>query len=81
MRNTIYDDDRFTIITGEDHMCGHFIQIYDTEAEDDCPSGEGIILEWSSLFGYQTNNSDIANNLSIDVWMDVFKIKNNIILN
>jgi hypothetical protein len=77
----IYNDDRFTIITGEDYTCGHFIQIYDTEAEYDCPSGEGIILDWSSLFGYLTNNTDIAENLSIDEWMEEFKIDNNIKLN
>ena len=54
-RKTIYQDDRFTVVGGDDHALGKFLQVFDKEAEYDSPDGEGLILDWSEGFGMETN--------------------------
>jgi hypothetical protein len=56
-RKTIYKDERLTVVQGVDHMLGNFYQIYDKEV--DTPEQEGIVLDWSEGFGYETNFTGI----------------------
>lgn len=59
MRETLYHDDRYTIIYGRDHAIGEFYQIYDKSMVNRTPEGEGIIFEWSEKFGIETNRTTI----------------------
>lgn len=65
-RYTNYQDERFTVVSGHDHMLGKFIQVYDKDLEDETPEGEGLVLDWSEGFGIQTNyiGSPITNDES-----------------
>jgi hypothetical protein len=54
-RLTIYKDDRITVIGGDDHALGRFFQIFDKEMENETPEGEGVVYDWSELFGVETN--------------------------
>jgi hypothetical protein len=45
---------RYTACYGVDHELGRFLQIYDSEFEDD-PSGEGLILDFDERFGLSQN--------------------------
>ena len=54
-RRTIFQDDRLTLIGGQDHAIGQFLQLFDREMEKETPDGEGIIFEWSQAFGVETN--------------------------
>lgn len=62
-RNIAYKDNRLTIVHDIDHICGEFYQIYDKQIET--PEGEGLVLDWSELFKYQTNCTGIPNNKNI----------------
>ena len=65
-RYTNYHDGRLTVVSGEDHMLGFFIQLYDNEVET--PEGEGLVLDWSQGFGVSTNFTGIpTNNTQRDV--------------
>lgn len=61
-RYTNYQDDKLTVVSGVDHILGKFIQLYDNEVET--PEGEGIVLDWSEVFGIATNftGSPVKNN-------------------
>lgn len=62
-RYTNYQDERFIVVSGQDHVLGAFIQLYDNEVET--PDGEGIVLDWSEGFGVSINLTGIPtqNNL------------------
>ena len=60
-RNTIYRDKRLTVVHGIDHMLGEFYQLYDRNLMDETPEQEGIIIDWSDQFGYDTNLTGIPN--------------------
>jgi len=64
-RNTHYKDARLTVITGVDHMLGLFYQVYDNTMQNETPEGEGIVLDWSEGFGYETNLTGIPNNKNV----------------
>lgn len=65
-RFTNYRDDRLTVVSGDDHLLGRFIQLYDNEVET--PEGEGIVLDWSEGFGVTINFTGIPTSSSqIDV--------------
>lgn len=65
-RFTSYRDDRLTVVSGDDHLLGRFIQLYDNEVET--PEGEGIVLDWSEGFGITINFTGIpTSNSEIDV--------------
>jgi hypothetical protein len=61
-RNTIYQDSRLTLVNGQDHMVGDFIQLYDNELKDETLEGEGLILDWSDDLGMEINLTGISNN-------------------
>ena len=54
-RYTNYQDERFTVVSGVDHILGNFIQMYDKTMQEETPEGEGLILDWSQGFGVSTN--------------------------
>ena len=60
-RIVFYRDDRITVVTGVDHMLGLFFQLYDKTMQNETSEGEGIILDWSKNFGYDTNLTGIPN--------------------
>lgn len=63
-RKIIYSDSRITVISGIDHALGQFCQIYDKEFVNETSEGEGIVFEWSQLFGIETNLTGIPNTTS-----------------
>lgn len=65
MRETIYSDSRITVVTGIDHAVGLFYQIFDDTMIDGTPEGEGLVLDWSELFGYQTNFTGFPKELGV----------------
>ena len=62
MSRTVEDiNKRFTLITGDDHMVGKFIQLYDKLMSNETPEGEGLVFEWiEQNFGKE---NDIVINL------------------
>jgi hypothetical protein len=71
-RLTIYKDDRITVITGVDHAIGKFFQIFDKEMENETPEGEGVVYEWSELFGVETNYTGFPSTLEPQTIMDKY---------
>ena len=64
-RQTVYHDSRLSVITGIDHAIGQFFQVYDKEMESETPDGEGLVLDWSELFGFETNLTGICPKLGV----------------
>jgi hypothetical protein len=54
-RHTIYSDERVTLVGGNDHMFGDFLQLYDKDLQHETPEGEGLILDWSQHTGISIN--------------------------
>lgn len=54
-RKTLYRDERFHLVEGFDHAVGAFIQLFDKEMESETPEGEGLVLDWDQMFGFETN--------------------------
>jgi len=59
-RTVIFKDERLTVVQGVDHMLGEFFQLYDNQMCNETPEGEGIIIDWSEGYGYETNLSGIV---------------------
>ena len=66
-RITLHQDNRFHLVTGEDHMLGSFIQLYDKDMLNETPEGEGLILDWSTLFGFEVNLTGYNGNNALDI--------------
>ena len=49
-RNTIFQNERITVVGGTDHAVGKFLQIFDNQMEFDTPEGEGLVYDWSQMF-------------------------------
>jgi hypothetical protein len=64
-RQTVYHDNNITIIAGTDHAVGKFLQIFDKRMEADTPEGEGLVFDWSELFGLDVNYTGIPKDLPI----------------
>jgi len=75
-RNTIYCDNRLTIVEGVDHVLGQFYQIFDRELQHETDEGEGLILDWSSLFGFEVNLTGYPNSLGIESLIGLYKTDN-----
>ena len=54
-RNTIFQNERITVVGGTDHAIGKFLQIFDNQMMDTTPEGEGLVYDWSEMFGVETN--------------------------
>jgi len=66
-RKTIYHDSRLSVVTGVDHALGKFFQIFDKEMQDETPEGEGLVLDWSELFGFEVNFTGISKQIDIEL--------------
>ena len=64
-RNIIYKDNRLTVVQGIDHVLGEFYQIFDNELVNETPEGEGLILDWSKLFGFEVNFTGQPNSIPV----------------
>jgi hypothetical protein len=64
-RKTMYSDSRLTVITGDDHALGLFYQIYDRQMIEETPEQEGLVLDWSQLFGFEVNYTGLSKDLSV----------------
>lgn len=62
-RNTLYKDNKLTLVGGDDHMLGKFLQLFDKEMENETPEGEGLVLDWSELFGLERNYTGYPNTM------------------
>jgi hypothetical protein len=65
-RKTIHRDERFHLVEGYDHAVGAFIQLFDKEMEAETPEGEGLVLDWSSLFGMERNYTGVTGINALD---------------
>lgn len=59
----MYSDSRLTVVTGIDHALGLFYQIFDKQIET--VEQEGLVLDWSELFGFETNITGLSKNLGV----------------
>lgn len=60
-RITTYKDKRLTIVEGQDGLLGMFLQLFDNEKENETPEGEGLVLDYSRLLGFEINHTGIPN--------------------
>lgn len=60
-RITTYKDSRLTIVEGHDSILGVFLQLFDNELTDETPEGEGLVLDFSRLLGFEINRTGIPN--------------------
>ena len=75
-RKTVYHDSRLTVVTGNDHAIGVFYQLFDKEMEKETPEGEGLVLDWSSLFGFETNLTGIPDSEGLIGIIEKYIIEN-----
>lgn len=68
-RNTLYKDNRFHLVTGEDHAIGSFVQLFDNEMINETPEGEGLVLDWDQMFGMETNYTGVTGINALDIAM------------
>lgn len=54
-RKTLYRDNRLTVVGGEDQALGKFLQVFDNKMENETPEGEGLVFDWSEVFGVEIN--------------------------
>jgi hypothetical protein len=73
-RQTLYHDSRLTVIGGDDHALGKFLQVYDKEIETE--EGEGLVFDWSELFGVEINFTGESSNIPPQTIINTY-IKNN----
>jgi len=64
-RKTIYKDNRLTVVHGIDHVLGEFYQMFDNELVHETPEGEGLVLDWSKVFGFEVNFTGQPNSVSV----------------
>ena len=57
-RNITTLTDNISTVHGEDKFLGFFFDIIDERYDGD-PSGEGYLVEWSSMFGFSQNKIGI----------------------
>jgi hypothetical protein len=62
-RKTVFQNNNITIVAGTDHAVGKFLQIFDKRVETE--EGEGLVLDWSELFGLEVNYTGIPKDLPI----------------
>lgn len=60
-RITTYKDKRLTIVEGQDNILGAFLQLFDNELQNETPEGEGLVLDYSRLLGFERNLTGIPN--------------------
>jgi len=65
-RKTLHQDERFHLVEGDDHVLGAFIQLFDKEMETETPEGEGLVLDWSKMFGYERNYTGVQGINALD---------------
>jgi hypothetical protein len=75
-RKTIYRDERFHLVEGEDHAVGDFIQLFDKEMLDETPEGEGLVVDWSEIFGMETNFTGIPGIDALEICIKYLKDNN-----
>jgi hypothetical protein len=66
-RKTLHQDERFHLVEGDDHVLGAFIQLFDKEMETETPEGEGLVLDWSKMFGYERNYTGVQGINALDI--------------
>jgi hypothetical protein len=54
-RKITYHDNRLTVVKGNDHIVGKFIQMYDRNMENKTSEGEGLVFDWCEMFGIERN--------------------------
>jgi hypothetical protein len=64
-RTILFSNDRFSLVGGEDHVLGRFVQLFDKEMVDETPEQEGLVLDWSEGFGLEINYTGISNDVPV----------------
>jgi hypothetical protein len=71
-RNTIYRGNGITVFGGFDHALGKFYQIFDKKMEDETPEQEGLVFDWSELFGFEINLTGIPDSSGVNVIIEKY---------
>jgi len=66
-RKTFYQDNRFHLVAGVDHVLGNFLQLFDQDMINETPEGEGLVLDWSQFFNMETNLTGIPGDNPLDI--------------
>jgi len=66
-RITLHRDKRFHLVAGEDHALGSFIQLFDQDMVNETPEGEGLVVDWSQVFGFEVNYSGLKGINALDI--------------
>ena len=74
-RNTVYQDDKISVVTGNDHMLGDFVQVFDKDLETETPEGEGLVLDWSDKFGFEVNCTGISSSIPAEIIAEKYIIE------
>ena len=69
-RQTLYSDNRLSLIGGDDVVLGKFLQLYDNQMESVTPEGEGLILDWSERYGIEINYTGYSSTLPVLMIID-----------
>lgn len=75
-RLTLYHDSRLTVVGGDDHALGKFLQVFDKTMENETEEGEGLVFDWSELFGIERNLTGESSNIPPQTIINNY-IKNN----
>ena len=74
-RNIYYKDERLTVVLGNDHAIGSFVQIYDNQVET-LDNDEDLVFDCSTLFGCDINLINIPSDVDIMISIDKYIAEN-----
>lgn len=55
-RHKVYMTDRYTVYSGNDMVCGNFVQLYDNQYVNVQPDSDGLVFDWSEKFDVEIDN-------------------------
>lgn len=55
-RHKIYETDRYTVYSGNDIVCGNFVQLYDNLYSNIQPDSDGLVFDWSENMKVEVDN-------------------------
>lgn len=71
-RETIYNDERLTVVGGQDMVLGNFLQVFDKYLENETPEGEGLVYSWTELRGVEINLTGISSTTQSKELIDIY---------
>jgi hypothetical protein len=71
-RNIAYLNQNIELITGNDHVLGKFIQLFDNNLINETPEGEGLVFDYSESFGIEINTTGISNSYPLKTIINTY---------